>query len=325
MTYGFYDENGKLVKKLELNSKSGISGNTYIDKRRKVIMDLSGKELVSAPEGTSFRRNDFPREYLRVRVNNKKNTLSTGFIDHKGNLTSDKTWQQVSAMSENRAFVSEKQPDGSLKYDLIDEKGNHIPLEVENLRIHSVFDSGRSLVSLHRSEKNIYYIGLDGKVAIDPEQYGSGACYRFVDGYAVVPQGIIDPSGKLVFETGDKWFIKSHENNKNHYLIQNRETKGYHIINIENGALTANITDKGTPRGRIDKHGLFIVAHNDEGTGKYGAVNTNGEWVLEPVVCRELKFEGDFIEASYFNGKNKHTGVFNLEGKLILEYSSPAR
>jgi hypothetical protein len=196
------------------------------------------------------------------------------------------------------------------KYGFVNSKGKLVVepvyFEVED------FSEGMALVTTHDSASDEYYKGFvdtEGTVVVEPvydfaDSFSEGLAYVF--SYDENNCGYIDKTGKLVIK---RKFPSITEGSFHHGLawVQIKKMK-YTFINTDGKRLNDASYDWVRD---FDENGLARVSTN----GKWGVINTDGEWVVKPVYDKI----GEFCEGLACVVKGKKYGYINTKGKVVIK------
>ncbi len=321
---GFMNEKGEFLGRnldgrAELNGQFGFPlllstgmGYKVIDKDMNVLAE---REWDYTDLMWSMYSSDFSRGLvLATKENLNTGYFRCGYINEKLEFVIEPQYIAASPFSED-GIAAVKEPESD-KWGLIDTKGTYISEE----RYHAIrpFDGGYALVQKEQGG-NGAYINTKGEYITDFVFDFNESQSGFSEGLAYVKYadkggyGYINENGKDVIEP---WYREAGE--FSHGLAPVKDSN-YKYIDKE-----GNVVIEGDYSwiGAFTKDGYAAV----EQDGKYGIIDTNGEWLFEPQFSVDTYYdwqEDDIILKNYrFNVKapefiNGHCIVFLEKGQRV--------
>ena len=235
------------------------------------------------------------------------------------------------AVVENKLRLQEENPltDALFNYGLtavlVGEKWGFINMQGEMV-IEPQFDSpGKFYQGLYAVNKDgkYWFINTKGETVTEP---APGAAMFFTENYCVVRKydldeegnpvnfrsAFINADGKTCFETPEKtvcWPVRDGMSiaRSNHNSIIVYTPQGETLFEIENSSVFNG--DEST--NKVFYEGLLCLEQND----KWGAVNTKGEWVIQPQYENLNYFENGIAKATV----NGRYGYINKQGEWVIQ------
>ena len=280
------------------------------------FVDTNGKTVFRSKDAWSVRGEMDDDLILMANVSTGKYK----FVDRKGRNPLKQEFMQAHRMRHGVAWVSRQWPSSSeedpyTSWKLINKEGEEIfALPPLGELVDKIFHGELARVINNKKDKNsITYVHVKGE-SINLEMTKKNTAPQFFGQYAVFQNGVIDTEGNYTLKPS-----------ADYRLLTDRVTEGvvigvkgkfYSILSAKSGKELAILPFGVKPANEGSQSGLIRVTDSSD-PRRYGFLNREGKWVVQPQFILAKPFENGFAHVRLADFKTN--AVINTQGKVIYK------